>query len=246
MAEMYRVAVCDNDEDTAESITRSTREHFEMTDMNVTVCTFTDAASLYHAMKADRFDLLLLDIDMPVISGIEISKLLRSENNDICIIFVSNYERLVFDTFAVHPFGFVRKNCFQKDFPAYMEAFIKKMNQKRQTDFVFQSGKDTISLSAAEILYIESFRKNQLIHVRNRAEAVVVTLTMSQMEQQLLEHGFLRINHGCMVNYAHIRAFGVDTVKLKDGQVLSVSRRRMAEVRSRYFDLMKASGNIIF
>lgn len=246
MADCYRIAVCDNDAAAAELITRSTRDLLAKTGTDAQVSTFTDAESLYTAMLQDGFDLLLLDIDMPGLDGITFSKRLRAEKNEVCIVFVSNYEKLVFDTFAVQPFGFVRKNCFAKDFPPCLEAFIKKMQARQRKSLVFQHGKESVTLAPEDILYIEGRRKQQLIYCKDRAEPLVLTMTMAELETHLEPYGFLRIDHGCLVNFEAIGAFGTDTVRLKNGQTLPVSRRRMQDVRSRYFSLMKEAGNIIF
>lgn len=246
MPDCYRIAVCDNEPETAELIARSTRALFAQTDTNIQIKAFTDTKGLYEAIRRDGFDLLLLDIDMPELDGITFSKRLRAENNDICIVFVSNYEKLVFDSFAVQPFGFVRKSYFEKDFPACMEAFIKKMKARERKGLVFQHNKESVTVMPEEILYIEGRRKQQLIYCKNVSEPLVITITLTALEEELAPYGFLRIDHGFLVNYEAVYAFNGDSVKLKNGVTLPVSRRRMQEVRNRYFTLMKENGNIIF
>lgn len=246
MSDCYRIAVCDNDAAAADLIARSTRDLLSRTELDARVTTFTDAERLYAAMANEGFDLLLLDIDMPGLDGITFSKRLRAEENEICIVFVSNYEKLVFDTFAVQPFGFVRKNCFSKDFPPCLEAFIKKRRAQQRKSLVFQHGKESVTLTPEDVLYIEGHCKQQLIFCKASADPLVLTSTMTALEKELAPYGFLRIDHGCLVNFEAISAFRTDTVLLKNGQVLPVSRRRMQEVRSRYFTLMKENGNIIF
>ena len=246
MSECYRIAVCDNDTVAAEQIARKTRDLLAQTEIDARVLAFNDAESLYAAMGQNGFDLLLLDIDMPGLDGITFSKRLRAEENETCIVFVSNYEKLVFDTFAVQPFGFVRKNCFQKDFPACLEAFVKKMQARQRKSLVFQHGKESVTLAPEDVLYIQGCRKQQLVYCRDHAEPLVLVTTLTALEEKLSPYGFLRIDHGCLVNFEAISAFGADTVRLKNDRTLPVSRRRMQEVRSLYFSLMKESGNIIF
>ncbi len=241
-----QVAVCDNDAFTADSIAENAEALFRKADIIPQISRFTDADQLYAAMEKQSFDLLLLDIDMPGMDGIQFSKKLREEENEIDIIFVSNYEKLVFESFAVNPFGFVRKTQFKKDFSACIEAWLKKTSKKRNASILIRHGSSDLSLSVNEILYVESFRKQQTLHIRNQQEGIVITSTMNYLESQLEPYGFLRINHGCLVNYEYIRSITKDEAVLKNGERLSVSRRRVQQVREKYFSLMRSNGNIVF
>ena len=80
----------------------------------------------------DELNLAFLDIDMPELNGIELGRAIKEKNPKIEIIFVSNRYEKVFDTFDIHPFGFVRKNNFSADIGKTLKAYIAARGEGRK------------------------------------------------------------------------------------------------------------------
>ena len=93
---------------------------------------YFSSATLYNHIaysregEAYKYDLVFLDIDMPKYSGMDVAEEIRKKSADTDIIFVSNREDRVFETFSVQPFGFIRKNCFTEDLNATLRQYIQK------------------------------------------------------------------------------------------------------------------------
>ena len=71
------------------------------------------------ALEKDGCDLLLLDIDMPEMNGMEIAKCLTDLLQKPLLVFVTSHDELVYDSLLYHPFGFIRK--------AYLEQELEKI-----------------------------------------------------------------------------------------------------------------------
>ena len=85
----------------------------------------------------ETYDIVFLDIDLKDINGIDIGKkLMISEVNPI-IIFVSSRDDLVFSSFSVRPFYFVRKSCIQQDLKI-MYILLKKYLKENMSLLTFE------------------------------------------------------------------------------------------------------------
>ena len=91
-----RIAVCDDDVLAVGAIRGAVEKVLNEQGLAVEISEYYAVKTLRSALQQQSFDLLLLDIDMPGISGIEFGRMLRREKNDTDIIFVSNCENRVF------------------------------------------------------------------------------------------------------------------------------------------------------
>lgn len=131
---------------------------------NFEIYEFTDDKIMVENIINHRIDIVLLDIDMPSISGMDIANKLTKEKPFINIIFLTNREELVFQTLKYRPLRFIRKNYIREELKEAIEAAIKKINAER---CVIHFGKDKVKLNIPieDIVYIESDKHYVEIHM---------------------------------------------------------------------------------
>ena len=237
---MINIAICDDDKTSANIIYGSVENIFLMHGTEARMFTYSSARALVEGMKNHVFDLILLDIEMPGTDGIALGRALRERGMSGDIIFISGREDRVFETFEVHPFGFVRKNTFVKDISAVIEAYIDKYNEDKDVCSILVNSKEgMMALSVAKIMYIEGDRKDQLVHMENTERPVVISRSMEKLEEELSPSGFVRIHKGYIVSCRYIRVIGQQDLTLTDGTVLPVSRRKAKEIRGAYMEFVR-------
>lgn len=218
-----------------------------MHNIEARVLTYNSARALIEGAKTHVFDLILLDIEMPGTDGIELSRILRKKGNPGDIIFVSNREDRVFETFEVHPFGFVRKSTFVKDISSVISFFAEKYRSSHDLRSLVVGTKDgMMNLPTAKIIYIEGNQKNQLIYMENLTEPIVAVSAMEKLEEKLAQDGFIRIHKGYLINYRFIRLIGLKDLTLTNGKVLPVSRRKVKEVKEKFMECVQDSSIVAF
>ena len=120
-----KIALCDDDARALPVIAGAAESAFNSQGIQTEIYRFSSGPALLEAMERTHFNLLLLDIEMPGMDGIAVGKKLRSMEDDIKIVFVSEAESRVFESFQVQPLGFVRKSNFLNDIAAVVELYIK-------------------------------------------------------------------------------------------------------------------------
>lgn len=132
---MY-IAICDDDSKIINGLKIDIYNIFKSLKAEVDVSVFVNGTELIDTIKKEKihYDILLLDIDMPNISGLEVAKILRETNEDIIIIFISSYEKYVFDSFEYNPFRYIRKNRIKEELNiALKSAYILYKKEKEDT-----------------------------------------------------------------------------------------------------------------
>ena len=113
---MYRIAVCDDDIQMRVFL----RSAIEETKAACIVEEFSNGAELLRSGR--EYDILFLDIDMPVVDGIKAAKRIRQKDRKVKIIYVTGYPDYMQRSFSVHPFSFLIK-------PVEKEAVIRQLKE---------------------------------------------------------------------------------------------------------------------
>lgn len=244
-----RVAVCDDNSSVLRIIRSSISDILEENHVCCDVDVYHDYASLKEALKDSSYTLLFLDIKTPDADGIDFAQKLRDENNDADIIFISSKEERVFDTFRVRPFAFVRKSNFLGDITEVLTRYLNEKRENREENvFSFLCHGTRVNEPLKDILYIEGKGNSQMIHFKDKERMPLeISSRMETLEEKLEPYSFLRVHKGYLVNFFYIKAIDSDnTLKLSDGEIIPVSRRKLSEVKKRFLELCDKNGVLLF
>ncbi len=245
--ERLRVAVCDDDQAALGIISSSLKDVFAAHGVDAVTSLFSSAVELAEVMPVRRFDLLLLDIDMPELDGIEFARQLREQRDKVDIMYISNREDKVFDSLRVSPVGFIRKSRFLGDMSEVVGAYLEARRDRHKQSVVVLRDHDAVyPVQVAKIIYIEGQRKQQLVFVDGRDEPITLTRTMTELEEELAGEGFIRIHKGYLVNYRYIQVIDGGDVVLTSSERLPISRRKEREVKDRLLELVQSNDRMVF
>ena len=149
----------------------------------------------------------------------------------------------MFDSLKVRPLGFVRKNHFLEDLPDAIGLFLSQRAERTLPDRLVLEQRDTVRLvELKDILYLEGARNCQMLHIAGEREPIALRRPMSEMEDELAPKGFIRIHKGYLVNCEHIQLIQEGQVRLSNGEVLPLSRRKVLEAKQRFLIYMRTHG----
>lgn len=168
-------------------------------------------------------DLVLLDIDMPRLNGLDAARRLRERGVDAPLCFMTNYGSLAPEGYAVEAMGFLVKPVSYRAFASIMERARVASAHRRPRLTEFKQGKQTIFVDAGEILYVETERKHVVIHTKRGA--ISCSEAMKAIEGKLDRHSFFRIHNAYLVNLTFVQTI-TPTDVVVGGASLPVSRHR--------------------
>jgi DNA-binding LytR/AlgR family response regulator len=234
-----RIALCDNDSKALSVIAGATESVFRDQNFQPYVDRFQKCEDLLLALEQAKYQITLLDIDMPDIDGIEAAKRIREKGINTQIVFVSSREDRVFEALRVQPFGFVRKNNFFEDLMAVVDLYVNTCVGGEAVGRIdLPTRSSTVSLEGEKIRFIEGSRNYQILYQTGDAEPVEVKLTMDKLETMMEPFGFIRIHKGYLVNYRYIQRIAYDHVILRDGTSLPVGRSKVTEIKTKFLSLL--------
>jgi len=191
------------------------------------------------------FDLVLLDIEMPGISGLELGKRIKEINSLIHIIFVTSYERYSLEAYKVHPFYYILKPLGEKQVKDVLQDLIQyednnTVGKEGNTTFQIESNQNIYNIALKDIIYIEK-EKNTCIIITKRKNYNVY-MSLKHLEQQLLNTetlDFFRSHQSFIVNMNYVKEYSSTFFTLDDNTCIPIGRSFRSLAKDRFFQFLR-------
>lgn len=218
---MYHIAVVDDEEVFIQQITEYLVRYEKEVSTQIKVSVFKDGAEILENYQP-IYDLILLDIEMPKVNGMDAAKIIRSQDEDVVLMFITNMASYAINGYEVGALDFVMKPI---TYPAFSMRFTRALKRvvKRQQEQIMLNLSDGVKpVELHDIYYIEVQNRTLTYHtVDGNFE---VKGTMTSVEKQMSAYPFAKCNHWYLVNLAHVKEARGNTVVV-GGDTIEMSRR---------------------
>lgn len=233
---MVRFAVCNVEPQMLGSISDKLREYYPD---ECEIKTYTDGTSLLSDYNRNCFDVLFLDIDTPVLNGMEIAEKIRKFDRLVKIIFISKRNDLAYKGYLYNAFRFVRKSNLEQDLCEAVKSLNESFSMQRKY-LVFKTSRGEAIRAVEDIKYFEF--KTHFINVVCNNEVIRIYGTIREFENQIGNNGFIRIYKSYLINFRYIHSVEKNIVLLLSGEKLPLSRYRAKEAKMK---MMFFSRNLV-
>ncbi len=235
---MIQIAICDDDMTTTSQIEEYIRQIEIEQHIQVQYRIFFDGKSFMQSVESGEvYDLIYLDVEMPLMKGLDVAKKLREMEISSLIIYISNYETYCESMIETEPFRFLRKpindvNLFRKYF---MSAYKKLENRNEYYTYSYKKIHHKININ--DIMYFESNNRKICIHTNGNQENNTFYGQLDKVEKELESKlcTFIRIHQSYLVNSMYINTVQHDAVILENKDELPISEKRQKEIQRKLF-----------
>lgn len=230
---MLQIAICDDDKNAVAAHAKMTEESMQRCRAAGQISTYTDSENLLYDITQDKFffDLILLDIEMPGSTGMEVAEKIKPFLPNVKIIFITSHIEYAIDAFELSVFRYVPKNDIEKRLSAAIEDAVRLISLEEGRTYTIQTNSRLERIPYKEIYSIERDGKNASITAENGVSKVRKSL--QQVYEELASEEFIYIDRGCIVNMIHIMQVKDGMAVLKNGISLPISRSHLQEVKEK-------------
>ena len=175
------------------------------------------------------FDLLLLDIEMPGISGMEIVQAINPELPNVKVIFITSHVKYAIDSFELAIFRYVPKNDLEKRLTYAVTDALKLIMLEDDKNYTVLTANRMEKVRFRDILEILREGKYGARHTWQGSSKGRKSL--QAVYEELGAEEFIFIERGCIINLIQITQIKNSSVCLKDGTVLPISRSHLQSVK---------------
>lgn len=225
----YKIAICDDEQEQIEHMASIISAWSTQNSYSCDITAFTSAEEfLFHYENNKAYDILLLDVEMENITGIDLAKRIRKDDGRVEIIFITSHFEFIGEGYEVDALHYLLKPVSKAKLMQVLGKAVEKLSVEPPSVVINCDG-DTVKLFESGILYIESFLHYIIIHTGDNEYRIKESI--SAFEQKLSDD-FYRIHRSYLVSLKHITRISRTTV--------NIGKLELPLSRGKYDDINRA------
>lgn len=234
---MLKIAVCDDNEEHISALRKMLDEWSENKPVAVIIYEYQSAESFLFSYPDKPCDIILLDIEMKNLNGMELAKKLRQSGDMLPIIFITGYSDYIGEGYDVEALHYLLKPVEKEKLFAVLDRYTKKYVPKN--NIVLSCGDKNIHIDPGNIRYCEARGKKTEVHNEN---ILICNVGINDL-QKILGENFIFCHRSYLVNLRFIKSISKTEIEIDGGENIPISRRLYKEVNERFIEFYTKGEN---
>lgn len=228
----YKIAICDDEPNQIESIASIAASWSAQSGNACEIRTFASAEAFLFEYEEDKaYDILLLDVEMKNMNGIELAKRIRRDNHRAEIIFITSHFEFVGEGYEVDALHYLIKPISAEKLTQVLTKAAEKLSVEPPSVIISCEG-ETVKLYESDILYVESFLHYIVIHTKDKEYKIKQNISVFEDK---LSGDFYRIHRSYLVSLKHITRISRTSVNIGSTE-LPLSRGKYDDINRAFIE----------
>lgn len=216
-----KISICDDEIYQTHYIKNIVTEWINKNKIHAIIKTFSNAEEFIITWQDSTFDILLLDIEMGKMNGIELAKEIRKNNEHTQIIFITGFADYVIDGYDVSALHYLMKPVNKDKLHEILDKALNRIEKKFDTNIKITINRTDILIPRKDIIYIES--SLNYIVINTSQTQYKVKMSLSEIETKL-GTGFFKCTRSFIVNLRYVNVITKKELTLTTGITIPLSR----------------------
>ena len=229
---MIKIFICDDEPFWIEKAHKAAAGYFNSR-TEAEIYSFREPSELVNVLinKKEYADIVILDIDMPELSGFDIAEQIRDVCPETLLLFFTSHEQYVFEAFRFQPFRYIRKAYADDELRTALSAAEAVISKRSTRKLPLKTKDETVLADINDITYFETDRRRCNVHL-NDGGVLNVGGTIKELVRLADSPDLVLVHSGAAVNVRYIKTYSGSDLTLEDGTRLPISRGRLGDVKA--------------
>ena len=236
---MLKIAICDDQPKELQALESLTKEFFAHHCPDAEITVFGHPDKLLSAMETQNFHLYILDMVMPLLSGLDVGRSIRRISTDAQIIYITSEPGYALDAYAVNPLHYLLKPTRREQLFAALTLAASKVDLDNEMVMTVKTRGGLRSIPAERIACCEG-RRHTAVYTLTDGEIVETTTLPGSFAEHIAPllsvHRFISPHASFIVNMSQVERLTKEGFFLRAGVYVPVSGKQFATVRDRYLN----------
>ena len=202
------------------------------------VCFQNSESFLFFWEEDKQFDLLILDIEVGAMSGLELARKLRKEGEEVSILFITGYQEYMQYGYDVGALHYLMKPVQKEKMFEVLDHFAQG-KEKQGKKLLLETVEGKISIAPDKIWYVEAAAHRCDLFMENTR--LTLKISLGEFEELVRERtDFVKCHRSYLVNLRHVSVLGKTEVLLDDGKSIPLSRMAAKKVNTSFIRYYRA------
>ncbi len=230
---MIRIAICDDDIHELAIMTSLMELYSRNKKISFTYRVFQSGTELLEELHPGTYDILLLDILMPGINGLQVAHEIRTFDCEIKILFLTHSTEFAIKSYDVEAYHYMLKPATTEKLFPLLDKIVYNL-RKPEESLNLKTQSSILRISFDRLEYVEVRNRTLYFYLTDSSQRQVFS-ALSELETQLLiRPEFIKVHRSYIVNMHWIQDFGSKELTTVTGQIVPISRPAYPKVKDAY------------
>lgn len=236
---MLKIAVCDDNEEHISALRKMLNEWSDAKPFAVIIYEYQSAESFLFSYSDIPCDIILLDIEMKNLNGMQLAKKLRENGDMLPVIFITGYSDYIGEGYDVQALHYLLKPVEKEKLFEVLDKYTKKHDP--QNDVVLFCGDKNVRVNSENIRYCEAMGKKTEVHIPNE-NVLVCNMGINDL-QKILGENFIFCHRSYLINLRFIKSISKTEIEIDGGEKIPLSRRLYKQVNEKFIEFYTGGEN---
>ena len=199
---MYHIAIVEDEKEYQNQLKEYLESYEKEHNLEFQISIFGDGAEILEEY-APKYDIILLDIEMPKVNGMDAAERIRTMDESVVLMFITNMASYAIRGYGVGALDFVMKPINYYTFSLKMTRALKRVKKQVQKQILLTLPDGVKKLELNEIYFIEV--QNRMLYYHTVDGDYIVRGTMQSAESMMADYPLAKCNHWYLVNLMHVK-----------------------------------------
>ncbi|MBQ1993566.1 MAG: response regulator transcription factor [Lachnospiraceae bacterium] len=230
-----KIAICDDELEYLNLAKKQIEEAYKSLDIMVYL--FRDGRKLLDSVRKTKYDLIILDIEMPSLDGLSVARKLRELGEQTALVFLTSHVEYALKGYEVNALRYLTKPVKKEQLAEIINHLLEQRAKIKK--IMLKAEDEVILVSVDDVIYMEA--SNQDICVVTKDGCYMRRYNIRDYEEELERYYFVRCHRSYLVNLAHIAKISGKDIMLDNGDMIPLSRTKDKIVKQALIDYIKRS-----
>lgn len=231
-----KIAICDDNLNIVDEVKNLLDEYALSKNLSLDISTFNDGQAVLES--DERFNIAILDVEMPGCNGIELGKILREKNRHIVLIYITSHKKYLDEALNLNAARFFEKPIDSKRFYDGLDNALKRIDNTT-IKFFLKEDNASVRINANDIIYVEiepiGHRKTKIV---TEEKTYISSNKIVFWEEHLISSLFVKTHKSYIINMEYITKYENNTLQLDGKYNIPISRNYQSSVHKAFIRYM--------
>ena len=231
-----KIAICDDNLNIVDEVKNLLDEYALSKNLSLDISTFNDGQAVLES--DERFNIAILDVEMPGCNGIELGKILREKNRHIVLMYITSHKKYLDEALNLNAARFFEKPIDSKRFYDGLDNALKRIDNTT-IKFFLKEDNASVRINANDIIYVEiepiGHRKTKIV---TEEKTYISSNKIFFWEEHLISSLFVKTHKSYIINMEYITKYENNTLQLDGKYNIPISRNYQSSVHKAFIRYM--------
>lgn len=177
------------------------------------------------------FDILVSDIDMPDMGGLELGRRIHEEGDVPYLVFLTAYLEYAAESYIIEAYQYILKEDMEKRLPSILRQLIDRVKKEKQRFRMIGTPTSKVRVYYRDMIYIEKEKGSKYICYITEHTIYKERISLKKLSEKLESDEFILVERGYIINVSHIASMKDGMVQMDNGERIFVNRISFKKIK---------------